>query len=332
MSAAANSRKPNNHHHCDSRRNRDDKKFSELPKKGEQNNNDHRNISRRNRDDKNHSVLPKNTNWTFDHFHLYQMLGSGGYGKVYKAKEKITKITVALKITCEAKSKSRNYFKVLNREISILWHLKQVNFIMHRNILKLYDYFEDRSYDVLILEFAKKGALYDMLRKEKHFTEQRTAKYMSQLISAVQYLHSKSIVHRDIKAENVLVDENDVVKLADFGLSAYLSELSEAGAKHLCGTLNYLAPEVLRRNGYDEKVDLWAVGVLIYKLLVGKLPFDDDSSDEIKWRILKRKFTIPKNMSEEAKDVIIKLLRNNPDGRIKLSELAKHPWIIQNKC
>ncbi|KRX99349.1 Aurora kinase A, partial [Trichinella pseudospiralis] len=304
----------------------DDRKPSELPKREEQKNNEHHHSSRQNKDKKKPSELPKNIRWKFENFDIHKKLGSGGYGKVYKAKEKITKITVALKVSCKARSKSQNYLKVVNREISILSKLK------HPNILKLHACFEDRKCDVLVLEFAKSGALYDMLKKEKEmrFTEQRTAKYISQLISAVQYLHSKRIVHRDIKAENVLVDGNDVVKLADFGLSAYLSELRGDRGKHVCGTLGYLAPEVLKCKGYSEKVDVWALGVLIYKLLVGRLPFDGHSSEEIKRRILKRKFTIPKNVSKFAKNIISQLLRNNPDGRIKLSELANHPWIIQN--
>ncbi|KRX16813.1 Aurora kinase A [Trichinella nelsoni] len=304
------------------RRKRNAEKHSELPKNAEQNNNDHQNHKRQKRDDKNHTEGEKNASLGFQQFDIYYKLGKGTYGKVYKAKEKTTRNTVALKVMRKRKSKSENGLRMVDQEISIL----------HPNILELYGSFHDDSHDVLILEFAKRGTLYNLLLKKGHLTEHRTARYMSQLISAVEYMHGKGIVHRDIKPENVLLDENDVVKLADFGLAISLEDLKSFGKYPSCGTVNYLAPEVFQHEGYDEKVDLWAIGVVMFKMIVGRLPFNDRSSNEVKERILQHQFTIPKYVSYDARDIIEKLLKSKPHMRMKLSELATHPWMIENEC
>ncbi|KAL1245326.1 Aurora kinase [Trichinella spiralis] len=353
MSAASDFRRRHRSHPYDSRRERDMKNYSELPKKekrsnddrpnvtrrkrnaekhselpknAEQNNNDHRNHKRQKRDDKNHTEGEKNASLGFQQFDIYYKLGKGTYGKVYKAKEKITRNTVALKVMRKRESKSENGLRMVDQEISILSQLK------HPNILKLYGSFHDDSHDVLILEFAKRGTLYSLLLKKGHLTEHQTARYMSQLISAVEYMHGKGIVHRDIKPENVLLDENDVVKLADFGLAISLADLKSFGKYPSCGTVSYLAPEVFHHQGYDEKVDLWAIGVVMFRMIVGRLPFNEHSSNEIKERILHHQFTIPKYVSYDARDIIGKLLTSKPHMRMKLSELATHPWMIENEC
>ncbi|KRY10369.1 Aurora kinase A, partial [Trichinella patagoniensis] len=320
------------------RRKRNAEKHSELPKNAEQNNNDHQSHKRQKRDDKNHTEGEKNASLGFWQFDIRYKLGKGTYGKVYKAKDKTTRNTVALKVRSEfqvmrkRKSKSENGLRMVDQEISILSQLKQVNFIKHPNILKLYGSFHDDSHDVLILEFAKRGTLYTLLLKKGHLTEHRTARYMSQLISAVEYMHGKGIVHRDIKPENVLLDSNDVVKLADFGLAISLADLKSFGKYPSCGTVNYLAPEVFHHQGYDEKVDLWAIGIVMFRMIVGRLPFNHRSSKEVKERILHHQFIIPKYVSYNARDIISKLLESNPHMRMKLSELATHPWMIENEC
>ncbi|OUC40175.1 kinase domain protein [Trichinella nativa] len=283
------------------RRKRNAEKHSELPKNAEQNNSDHQNHKRQKRDDKNHTEGEKNASLGFQQFDIRYKLGRGTYGKVYKAKDKTTRNTVALKVR-------------------------------HPNILKLYGSFHDDSHDVLILEFAKRGTLYSLLLKKTYLTEHQTARYISQLISAVEYLHGKGIVHRDIKPENVLLDANDVVKLADFGLAISLADLKSFGKYPSCGTVNYLAPEVFHHQGYDEKIDLWAIGIVMFRMIVGRLPFTHRSSNEVKKRILHRQFTIPNYVSHNARDIISKLLASKPHMRMKLSELATHPWMIENEC
>ncbi|KRX50504.1 Aurora kinase A [Trichinella murrelli] len=294
------------------RRKRNAEKHSELPKNAEQNNNDHQNHNRQKRDDKNHTEGEKNASLGFQQFDIRHKLGKGTYGKHYRSE---------LQVMRKRKSKCENGLRMVDQEISILSQLKQ-----------LYGSFHDDSHDVLILEFAKRGTLYSLLFKKGHLTEHHTARYMSQLISAVEYLHGKGIVHRDIKPENVLLDANDVVKLADFGLAISLADLKSFGKYPSCGTVNYLAPEVFHHQGYDEKVDLWAIGIVMFRMIVGRLPFNHRSSKQVKERILHRKFFIPKYVSYNARDIISKLLESMPHMRMKLSELATHPWMIENEC
>ncbi|KAI0195338.1 kinase-like domain-containing protein [Xylaria flabelliformis] len=230
-------------------------------------------------------------------FEVGKPLGKGKYGRVYLARERHSGYICALKI-------------------------------LHKNEIQQEGVEKQRIF--LMLEFAGKGELYRRLQKARRFPERRAAKYTAQMVSALRYLHRKHVIHRDIKPENILVGIHGEIKMSDFGWSVHAPS-SRRLTK--CGTFDYLPPEMVdpRRldKTYDEKVDLWALGVLVYEFLVGQAPFDD-TPDITRKRIMKVDMTIPAYVSPEAKDLIRSLLLVDPDQRIPLHQIQQHPWITKH--
>lgn len=197
----------------------------------------------------------------------------------------------------------------------------------HPNILRLYGYFHDATRVYLILEYAPLGAVYRELQKLSKFDEQRTATYITELANALSYCHSKRVIHRDIKPENLLLGSAGELKIADFGWSVHAPSSRRTT---LCGTLDYLPPEMIEGRMHDEKVDLWSLGVLCYEFLVGKPPFEANTYQETYKRISRVEFTFPDFVPEGARDLISRLLKHNPSHRPTLKEVLEHPWITAN--
>jgi len=166
------------------------------------------------------------------------------------------------------------------------------------------------------------------MQKEKILRETEAAGYVYQLCNALSYLHSKQIIHRDIKPENILIGVYGILKLADFGWSAESTESNKRTT--LCGTLDYLAPEMLNGIGYDEKIDLWCLGVFTYEMIVGKPPFDSPTQQDTIQLIKGNELSFPLNASSSARDLISRLIRRNPIERLPLTEVIRHSWIIDN--
>ncbi|KND90369.1 Serine/threonine-protein kinase ark1 [Tolypocladium ophioglossoides CBS 100239] len=259
-------------------------------------------------------------------FEIGRALGKGKFGRVYLARERQSGFICALKVLFKNEIQQGRIEKQVTREIEIQTHLR------HPNILQLYGHFHDSKRIFLILEFAGKGELYKHLRKENRFPERKAAQYVTQMASALRHLHRKHIIHRDIKPENILVGIYGEIKMSDFGWSVH----APSGRRLTqCGTLDYLPPEMVdpRRYDkcYDEKVDLWALGVLMYEFLVGEAPFED-TPVMTQRRIAKADMTIPSFVSPEARDLISKLLVLDPDKRIPLVDVQQHPWVIKHCC
>lgn len=231
-------------------------------------------------------------------FEIGKPLGKGKFGRVYLAKEKSTGFVCALKVLHKSELQlGGGVEKQVRREIEIQSNLA------HPNILRLFGHFHDAKRIFLILEFAAGGELYKHLRKAQRFPEWRAAQYVAQMASALKYLHKKHIIHRDIKPENILVGIHGEIKISDFGWSVHTPGNRR---KTFCGTLDYLPPEMLREgseNYYNEKVDLWSLGVLTYEFLCGEAPFEDTQVMTRK-RITRCDMTVPSYVSAEAKDLI----------------------------
>ncbi|XP_069674402.1 aurora kinase C-like [Periplaneta americana] len=261
--------------------------------------------------------------WTLADFDIGRALGKGKFGNVYLAREKRSKFIVALKVLFKSQIQKANVEHQLKREIEIQSHLR------HTNILKMYGFFHDDTRVYLILEFAPKGELFKELQSQpnKRFSEERTARYIAQIADALKYCHSKKVIHRDIKPENLLLGPNGEIKIADFGWSVH-SPSSRRDT--VCGTLDYLPPEMVQGQLHDETVDLWSLGVLCYECLVGKPPFEAVTYDETYRRIGKAEYSFPSHVSEDARDLIHKLLVIVPSKRLPLSEVLKHSWIMSH--
>ncbi|KAI1457565.1 kinase-like domain-containing protein [Annulohypoxylon moriforme] len=234
-------------------------------------------------------------------FEIGKPLGKGKFGRVYLARDRNHGFICALKVLHKNELQQARVEKQVRREVEIQSNLR------HPNILKLYGHFHDKRRIFLILEFAGRGELYKHLRKARRFPEPRAAKYIAQMAEALRYLHRKHVIHRDIKPENILLGIHGEVKISDFGWSVHAPSNRR---KTYCGTLDYLPPEMINPktddDSYDEKVDLWALGVLMYEFLVGEAPFEDSPVLTTR-RIARGDMTVPAFVSPEAKDLIHKV-------------------------
>lgn len=265
--------------------------------------------------------------WSMHDFEIGRPLGKGKFGRVYLAREKRTKFIVALKILSKKQlSVSVQSQRQLRREIEIQSQLR------HPNILRLYGYFYDDKNIYLIMEYAAKGELFEELNKcGGRLSEKHAARIIKDLAKAFAYCHTKNIIHRDLKPENLLFGNDGEIKLADFGWSVHTPGNSRS--KTMGGTTDYFAPEMLTNpeNEHDEKVDVWALGVLLYELLAGKAPFETDSTENTCQRIRDHDLHFPADsIRPDARDLIRKFLVADPDKRIALVDVENEAWIIRN--
>lgn len=227
-------------------------------------------------------------------------MGQGKFGRVYLAREKKTEIPVAIKQLYKKELYKSNCEIQVLREIEIQSHLD------HPYILHLFTWFHDERRVYLVLEFAAHGELYRHMQKcpGGRFSEARTAKYIYQVASALRYCHSRNVIHRDLKPENLLLSLEGDIKLADFGWSVHAPGASR---KTMCGTLDYLPPEMVESQRYDSSVDNWCLGVLCYEFLVGKPPFETEVQDATFKRITSIDVNWPSWFPAGAKDLVVKV-------------------------
>jgi len=255
-------------------------------------------------------------------FEIGKHIGGGRFGKVYLAREKQSGYVVALKVIYKEKLEKYGFHDHLRREIKI----QQA--IDHPNVLRLFTWFHDEERVVLVLEYAARGELYKVLQTAGRFTERTAATYVASLADALAYCHKKHVIHRDIKLENLLLDIKGQIKIADFGWAVQ----SNAKRHTFCGTIDYLAPEMIKGTGHDRAVDNWALGILCYEFLYGSPPFQVEDQENTLRRILTMDLTFPSTpcVSSGAKDLISKLLVKDSSKRLSLEDVMKHPWIKKN--
>ena len=258
-------------------------------------------------------------------FQIIKELGAGSFGHVYLVKHKVTKAEYAIKAIDKRNKTNQEEMPYFRREIEVMYK------IHHPNVVKLYGHFEDNNYCYFIMEYISKGNVYGLIPsdKKKRINPKVVATLMKDVISAVYYLHNMNpiIIHRDIKPENVLLADNLVAKLTDFGWSNYMQE--DEKRTTVCGTPIYLAPEIIKEQGHDEKVDIWCIGVLCFELITGNVPFQGNDIDTLKDNILHLKITWPKDINIDAKNLIKKILKSDPASRISLEEMLQHPFFTK---
>ena len=256
-------------------------------------------------------------------FILKEKLGEGAFGSVLLGINKQTGEKVAIKILEKSKlSKYENKIK-LAREIEILKKLK------HPNIIQLYSVIETQRQFLLIMEYIRGKELYQYILLKKKISEEEACLYFQQIISGIEYLHKLKIAHRDIKAENILIEQNSkTIKIVDFGLSNTYDDKEEGLLSTACGSPCYAAPEMLEGKLYKGgKVDIWSAGVVLFAMLCGYLPFEDEDKNELYKKIINGKYSIPSHVSKQGRDLIYGLLNTNPRKRINISQIKKHSWI-----
>lgn len=257
---------------------------------------------------------------------ITRLLGEGTTGKVKLAYHKDTGEQVAIKVISKASfQQNPNLHRKVHREISLM---KLVN---HPNILRLIDVLESSRNLYIVLEYAQKGELFDFLVARRCLPEDQAMEFFRQIVLASEYLHSHGICHRDLKPENILLDSNNRVKVADFGFARWVTKMTDTS----CGSPHYAAPEVIKGVPYDgRRADIWSMGVILYALLAGYLPFDEPTMRELLHKIRKGEFEIPKEFSREATDLIKKMLVVQIEKRATIHMIKSHPLFRKNmpKC
>ncbi|XP_038112373.1 serine/threonine-protein kinase BRSK2 [Culex quinquefasciatus] len=252
-------------------------------------------------------------------YRLERTLGKGQTGLVKLGVHCVTAKKVAIKIINREKLSESVLMKV-EREIAIM------KLIDHPHVLGLTDVYENRKYLYLVLEHVSGGELFDYLVKKGRLTPKEARKFFRQIISALDFCHSHSICHRDLKPENLLLDDKNNIKIADFGMAS----LQPAGSmlETSCGSPHYACPEVIRGEKYDgRRADVWSCGVILYALLVGALPFDDDNLRQLLEKVKRGVFHIPHFVPPDCQSLLKGMIEVNPEKRLTLSEINKHPWV-----
>ncbi|XP_054729935.1 serine/threonine-protein kinase SIK2 isoform X1 [Anastrepha obliqua] len=252
-------------------------------------------------------------------YDIERTIGKGNFAVVKLARHRITKNEVAIKIIDKSQLDSINLQKVY-REVEIM---KRLN---HPHIIKLYQVMETKNMIYIVSEYASQGEIFDYIAKFGRMSENSARTKFWQILSAVEYCHKKNIVHRDLKAENLLLDINMNIKIADFGFSNHF-KIGELLATW-CGSPPYAAPEVFEGKQYTgPEIDIWSLGVVLYVLVCGALPFDGSTLQSLRDRVLSGRFRIPFFMSSECEHLIRRMLVLDPSRRYTIEQIKTHRWV-----
>nr|CAD7440573.1 unnamed protein product [Timema bartmani] len=253
------------------------------------------------------------------HYTLGQTLGVGTFGKVKIGEHQVTKHKVAVKILNRQKIKSLDVVGKIRREI------QNLKLFRHPHIIKLYQVISTPTDIFMIMEYVSGGELFDYIVKHGKLKEYEARRFFQQIISGVDYCHRHMIVHRDLKPENLLLDHNLHVKIADFGLSNMM--MDGEFLRTSCGSPNYAAPEVISGKLYaGPEVDIWSCGVILYALLCGTLPFDDEHVPTLFRKIKSGIFPIPEYLNKTVVSLLCHMLQIDPMKRAAIDDIKKHEW------
>ncbi|TMW51573.1 hypothetical protein DOY81_003360 [Sarcophaga bullata] len=266
------------------------------------------------------------TNWgeSIEEYEVMNLLGKGGFATVYKARCLRTQQMVAIKMIDKKLIQGAAMANRVRQEVEIHSRLK------HPSVLELYTFFQDANYVYLVLELAQNGELQRYMKQvmRRPMTEPEAANILGQVVAGLLYLHSHQIMHRDISLTNLLLSHDMHIKIADFGLATQLKRPDERHVT-MCGTPNYISPEVVSRASHGLPADVWGLGCMFYTLLVGQPPFDTDAVLSTLNKVVMSDYQVPSFISYEARDLIDKLLKKNPNERISLEQVLQHKFMLR---
>ncbi len=231
---------------------------------------------------------------------------------------------MAIKLLKKSKIIEKDDLERIIREMAIYKELS------HENVIEVFNMFETNDYYMIIMKYYEGGELFNYIVDNDRLSEEESAYFFYQIINGVEYIHSKGITHRDLKPENLLIDKEKKLKIIDFGLSNYFN--GEDLLKTPCGSPCYASPEMVSHNKYNGfKIDIWAIGIILYAMLCGYLPFEDDDNNILFQKILECNLEIPDFLSELSIDILHKILEVNPHKRIKIEDIKKHKFYLLGK-
>ncbi|KAL1513517.1 hypothetical protein ABEB36_002919 [Hypothenemus hampei] len=254
-----------------------------------------------------------------------EFLGRGGFAKCYQIVNLGNLKVFAGKVVSKKLMAKQNQKDKMTQEIQIHSSLN------HKNVVGFHTFFEDHANVYIVLELCKRKSMMELHKRRRALSEPETRFYMNHIISGVHYLHHNRIIHRDLKLGNLFLNDDLHVKIGDFGLATKI-EYDGERKKTLCGTPNYIAPEILKKEGHSYEVDIWSIGCIMYTLLVGKPPFETLTLKETYVKIKKCDYKINVNLSSSAKHMIMIMLQSNPTKRPKIEQLSKHEFLTQGYC
>ena len=245
----------------------------------------------------------------YEDFTILKLLGKGSYGQVCLVRLKVNNKLYAMKILDKLllKEKNQEIHTKSERDLMVKVHCPF--------IVNIKSAFQDNKYLYIITDFMQGGDLYYHLHIHHTFYFEQAQFYISEIVLALDYLHKNNMMYRDLKPENILLDSKGHIKLTDFGLSKILNSSKERSFS-IVGTLQYMAPEMMAKKGYDNMVDWWSLGCLIYEMFLGKFPFKLERNSPVNFELYKKKLEFPRRMDEDARDLINKLLVLEPKKRL----------------
>lgn len=268
---------------------------------------------------------------TLSAYRLGNLIGRGGFSSVYVASlPQQPGRSVALKIMSKRDIRAAQMVDKVRNEIQVHWSLKA-----HPNIVELYAFFEDTENVYLVLEYCESGELYRYLQHKSKLSneavpgkcsEAETRLFMGQIVIALQHLHSQGIVHRDLKLSNLMLAKNNQIKLGDFGLAVRLNYSGGREQNTLCGTPNFISPEILERKPHSFASDVWSLGCLMFTLLVGVSPFEGNHFSNTLDNVSRVDYSIPASVGAAAKDLISRMLQRDPVKRIRPQDILRHSF------
>ncbi|KAF3321286.1 CBL-interacting protein kinase 9-like isoform X1 [Carex littledalei] len=254
-------------------------------------------------------------------YELGKTVGEGSFAKVKFAKNVQTGDCFAIKILDKNQVLQHKMVENIKREISTM------KLIKHPNVVQLHEVLASKTKIYIVLDYVDGGELFDKIVEQGRLKEDDARRYFHQLINAVDYCHSRGVYHRDLKPENLLLDSYGVLKVSDFGLSAFAPQVQNGMLHTACGTPNYVAPEVLTGKGYDGTAsDIWSCGVILFVLMAGYLPFDEANLMQLYKKIFKASYSFPEWFSSGAKKLIKRILDPNPITRITIEQILEDAW------
>eukprot|EP00330_Aristerostoma_sp_ATCC50986_P005427 CAMPEP_0114576248 /NCGR_PEP_ID=MMETSP0125-20121206/1035_1 /TAXON_ID=485358 ORGANISM="Aristerostoma sp., Strain ATCC 50986" /NCGR_SAMPLE_ID=MMETSP0125 /ASSEMBLY_ACC=CAM_ASM_000245 /LENGTH=414 /DNA_ID=CAMNT_0001764623 /DNA_START=2111 /DNA_END=3355 /DNA_ORIENTATION=- len=254
---------------------------------------------------------------TLDYYRLIKMIGKGAFGKVYLGVHLMTGKYVAIK------SIEKSYMK---DEASKRKVFQEVLILRKTNLIRLLEVFENKKYLFMVLEYAANLDLLGLVKKKGRLHEDEAKRIFAQITAGIRYCHHTMILHRDVKLDNILLDENWNVKICDFGVSRFVKKGQIINEQ--CGTPAYIAPEIIKEEGYEGcYADIWSMGVLLFAITTGTVPFKASNLDELHEAIIKGQFTCPGFLSDDLKDLIHKMIKLNPYERISIDDIPDHSWL-----
>ncbi|XP_076450747.1 serine/threonine-protein kinase PLK1-like [Babylonia areolata] len=245
-----------------------------------------------------------------------RFLGKGGFAKCYELTDLDTKEIFAGKIVSKSLLVKQHQKDKMSQEIAIHRSLS------HKHVVNFHSFFEDPDNVYILLELCRRRSLMELHKRRKAVTEPEARYFVKQIIGACQYLHNNKVIHRDLKLGNLFINDEMDIKIGDFGLATRLDYDGER-KRTLCGTPNYIAPEVLGKKGHSYEVDVWSLGCIVYTLLVGKPPFETSCLKDTYTRIKKNEYHIPSKISPPARNLITKLLRADPGSRPNMDQIME---------